>query len=575
MRALIAPVRHRIRAVVALTVASCCLVVAGLASVGIVATRMLETGSGPVVAELATTAALLLAGFVMRLGADVEAHRADADLAYAIRQRLADALDRAPFPWFARHPPGELRRVLVDEVATMHHIVAHSYADLTAAIATPVLSAVAIAAIDPRLLLVLAAPVALAVLIARWMGRFNAQKMPEYGAVAAGMSAEITEFLSGMPVMKAFGHEGSATARLRSADAAFVTFFLSWARPLIRPETLAAQLVAPATLLALAMLGGIASASAGWTEASALVPVLLLGLGVSTPLSAIGDNTRALGMARRAARQILELLDAPAEDHRGAAPFPARAGVELRRVGYATGGVTVLDDVSLVLPEGALVAVVGPSGAGKSTLARLITGLLEPTTGEILVGGEPLPTIDLGARRRAIGYVGQSTHLLRATVTTNVALTEGPADPARVTAATGTAAAHGFISALPRGLATVIGEDTVLSGGQQQRLALARVAYTDRRLLVLDEPMSGVDLETEAAVQAGISSLLRAQRERGVAPTVLVIAHRLETIVAADMVVVLEGGRVAQQGTHAELLAREGTYRRLWRAQRLDFASAP
>lgn len=558
---LIRPVRSRVRAAIALTVLSCAATATGLLAVAGLAEALLSTPSTSW-RWLVGVALGLAGGVALRILADVLAHQADADLAHGIRHRLADALERAPFSWFQEYPAGGIRTVIADDVTKMHHLVAHSYTDLTAAIAAPVLATAAIAVVDVRFLLVLAVPVAAAMFIGRRMSAVNAQKMPGYGAAAGALSVEITEFLGTAPLLRSFGRAGTLTSRLRAADRRFVGYFLSWARPLIRPETLQAQLVSPVTLLAVVIASGAAFVAAGWTSPVALIAVVLLGLSISQPLTAIADNSRSLQMARGAATAIQDLLDTPGETKTGTEPFPERTDISLDDVRYGRDGAPILERITLRIEQGTRVAIVGPSGAGKTTLARIIVGLIDPTAGHVHVGGVPLETIDRDARRSAIGYLGQNSHLLRASIADNIALTP-EADPGLLSAALLTASAEQFVRTLPRGVDTVIGEDHTFSGGQQQRLAIARVAYVPPRILVLDEPTARVDIETEHDVQRGLASLLSAAPET----TTVIVSHRLETIADADSIVVLDSGRIVQRGTHQELLAETGLYRRLWEAQ--------
>ena len=246
----------------------------------------------------------------------------------------------------------------------------------------------------------------------------------------------------------------------------------------------------------------------------------------------------------------------------------ARGAIELRHVTlrYADDQAPALHDVSLQLPVGESVALVGPSGAGKSTLVNLLPRFLEPTSGVVLLDGRPLTDWDMAALRRQFALVSQDVVLFNDTVAANVAL-GGVPDRARVEDALRAANLLDFVRALPQGIDALIGHNgNQLSGGQRQRLAIARAVYKDAPVLILDEATSALDSESERLVQQALEALMRGR-------TSLVIAHRLSTIERADRIVVLEAGRIAQQGTHAELLGGGGLYAKLHALQFSEMAA--
>jgi subfamily B ATP-binding cassette protein MsbA len=269
-----------------------------------------------------------------------------------------------------------------------------------------------------------------------------------------------------------------------------------------------------------------------------------------------------------AGERAFELLDAPIEvvDRRDAAPFPGfRDAIRFERVGFAYGGGTpVLEEVELSIRPGEVVALVGPSGAGKSTLADLVPRFHDPTAGRITLDGVDLRVLRLAELRGMLGIVTQETILFHDTVRHNIAYGIADAPHEEVEAAARAANAHEFIAALPEGYDTVLGEKgTRLSGGQRQRIAIARALLRNPPLLILDEATSALDTESERLVQQAIDEVMEHR-------AVLVIAHRLSTVRRADQIVVLEGGRIVQRGTHDELVRSEGLYRRLHELQFAD-----
>jgi ABC-type multidrug transport system fused ATPase/permease subunit len=245
---------------------------------------------------------------------------------------------------------------------------------------------------------------------------------------------------------------------------------------------------------------------------------------------------------------------------------PIRKGVALDKVEFTYEGAErrTISAMSMTIERGRMVAIVGPSGAGKTTLVGLIARLYDPQAGRILVDGEDVRSFDIRSWRRRIAVVAQDTFIFNASVVVNIAFGHEDATIEQVRTAARLAAADTFIEALPRGYDTILGDRGVrLSGGQQQRIAIARAILADPDLLILDEATSNLDTINERAIQNAMSQL---SKDR----TLLVIAHRLSTIQKADNVVVMDAGRIVEQGRHQELLARRGAYWEMVEQQRLD-----
>jgi ATP-binding cassette subfamily B protein len=279
----------------------------------------------------------------------------------------------------------------------------------------------------------------------------------------------------------------------------------------------------------------------------------------------LGETLDQYQRAMASTTRVMNLLDTPIEMHSGDIPLP----VEQVRGELVLNNVTftyrerqpVIQNLSLQIPAGKTIAIVGSTGSGKSTLVKLLLRLYEVQSGTITLDGIELQKLQLRDLRRAIGLVSQDVFLFHGTVRENIAYGTFDATPAEVIAAAEIAEAHDFISKLPQGYDTLVGErGQKLSGGQQQRIAIARAILKNPPVLILDEATSAVDNETEAAIQRSLEKIT-ANR------TTIAIAHRLSTVRNADCIYVMEYGKLIEQGRHEELLEHQGIYSSLWRVQ--------
>ncbi|MEV0112715.1 ABC transporter ATP-binding protein [Streptomyces sp. NPDC050844] len=490
-------------------------------------------------------------------------HVVDGQVQLTFRRQLAARLGRVPIGWFSRRRTGELAKVVGEDVSAVHPFIAHTPGELVSAFVVPLVSLIYLFTVDWRLTLITLIPVVVAVaLVPLMMTPTRLREQEEFDAAMGRISSSVVEFVRGISVVKAFGGSGRAHRTFRTATDDFVGTFNRWVHGISRIAAGMQLVLSPPFVLLVVLIGGAALITGGDLAPADLLPFLLLGLGLTAPVAALGHGFDEIQAARRAVGRIRDVLAVPSlpEPARPVAPQGHR--VELRdvRFGYEPDR-EVLRGIDLVLEPGTVTAIVGPSGGGKSTLVQLLPRFFDPTHGAVVIGGADLR--ELGSRElyRTVSFVFQDVRLLRASVADNIALAVPHADRDDVVRAARLANIHDRILELPRGYESVIGEDAGLSGGEAQRISLARALLADTPVLVLDEATAFADPQTERAVRQALAAL---EGER----TILVIAHRLETIRDADTVVMLADGQIVERGRPAELLARGGQFADFWQTHR-------
>ena len=388
----------------------------------------------------------------------------------------------------------------------------------------------------------------------------------------SNVSAMAQENISGIRVVKGFGIEGREVDAFGRLNDEFIRRNLALTR-IDGPLFPAMELFFGLTISALLFLGGrqVLGAGGGLSIGDFSAFVFLF-MGVQWPLIALGWIANIVQRGTTSWQRLKEILDAEPsihdDDRTDVTVDRIRGEIEFRNVTVAFGDLKVLDDVSFHVPAGATVGITGRTGSGKTVIAQLIGRLLDPSSGTVLVDGRPLHEIPVAVLRRWIGMVPQEPFLFSDTIAENVAYglpeTDVEVLMPRIREAARLAQVDDDVTSFPEGYDTTLGERGVtLSGGQRQRTALARAFIREPSILILDDALSAVDTETEAKILDGLDAIQRGR-------TTLVIAHRLSAFASADTVLVLDGGKVVEQGTHDELVAADGWYADMARRQRLE-----
>jgi ATP-binding cassette, subfamily B, bacterial len=485
------------------------------------------------------------------------------DLQHALRLDAYAHVQKLDLAYFEDRSTGNLVTILNDDVNQLERFLDGGANNLIQVATTLIAVGAVFFYVSPLIALLAFTPIPIIVIGAFY---FQRRAQPLYADVrrrVGALGARLAANIAGITTIKSFATEDFEASRVREDSAAYVVAN----RRAIAVSSAFIPIIRMAILLgfmATFMLGGWMTLT-GALNVGAYGVLVFLTQRLLWPLTELAQTVDLYERAMASSRRILDLIATPVEirNQANARIFDTSKGaIEFRDLsfGYARGD-AVLRHVNIKIDAGETVAFVGQTGSGKSTLMKLLLRFYTPDSGTILLDGEPIETLSLDSLRRQIGFVSQDVFLFQGTIRDNIAYGSAGATLDQVKAAADAAEATEFIARMPDGFDTVVGErGQKLSGGQRQRLSIARALLKDPPILILDEATSAVDNETEAAIQRSLQHIAHSK-------TTLVIAHRLSTIVHATRIYVLDDGRVVEQGTHDELLKRDGIYAALWAVQ--------
>lgn len=558
-----APVRGSLAAIIGLSVLSAVSSVVPFVAMVELARTLLPSSAGGAVdaGRVWAIAAVAAVGLMVYAGAGfaaaVVSHVADADLQVSLRRRIVRHLRRLPLGWFDARTSGTVRKLVENDVSALHQLVGHTIQDVVTAVAAPLVSIVYLFVVQWQMALAALVPLILTAVLYVVMMRGGDEKYLLYDQAVARLSGATVEFVHGIAVVKRFGQVGRSHRRYRDETTGYVRFVDQWTRETAVMFTIIEIVTSPVVVLVYLLSVGSWLVGTGAAPID-ILPAILLGLGLTAPLMKLGASANLLRTATKAQQSLAEFFRLPPIPESDSPQRPAGHDVAVENVGFSYDGERrVLHEITASCAPGTVTALVGASGSGKSTLAKLVPRFYDVTAGRVAIGAADVRDIASEQLYREVSFVFQDVHLLRTSLRDNIRLARADASEAEVEDAARAAQIHERILRFERGYDAVVGEHANLSGGEAQRVTIARALLADAPILVLDEATAFADPDSEAAIQEALSVLTTDR-------AVLVIAHRLHTIVGVNQILVLDGGRIVERGTHAELVANGGTFARMW-----------
>ena len=473
-----------------------------------------------------------------------------------LRVSLQQRLEKLPLGVIQDIGNGRIRKLFTDDIDSIELLLAHQIPEGISNLIAALVMLAAIAVADWRLFLLYMAAFALACVVMSITGKIGYSRMNAYYEAGAKMNNTIIEYINGMEVVKVFNRDGDSYKRFKEDVMNYRDFTLAWYKACW--PWMAVYFGILPCLCAFALPGGIAFFLDGKLELTRLALVLCLGLGLTAPLMKVSTQFSSIPQVGYKLDELEKVLDAEPLKSGGGVFQGDNRDIVYDHVSFAYRDAEVIHDISLEVRDGCTTAFVGASGSGKSTLAKLLVHFYDATGGRILIGGQDITGLSIDSLNDQISYVSQEQYLFNTSVYENIRIGKSDATEAEILAAAEKAQCMDFISRLPKGIHSGVGDSgKALSGGERQRVALARAILKDAPVVILDEATAFMDPENEEKMDQAIAEVIKSK-------TLIVIAHRLQSVMNADRIFVLKDGALEADGTHEELMASCGEYRRLW-----------
>ena len=520
------------------------------------------TSSGNVVTYAWWAAGMAVASIVLYFAALMSSHLAAFRVESNLRKEAMRQIVRMPLGFFDINTSGRIRKIIDDNAGVTHSFLAHQLPDLAATFLVPLVAAILIFVFDWILGLACIVPVIIAMLVMGFMMNAEGRQfMKSYMTSLEEMNTEAVEYVRGIPVVKVFQQTIYSFKNFHRCIMNYNKMVFGYTRMWEKPMSLYTVIIngfvfflAPLAILLIGYSGNYASVLLNFFLFVLITPVFSQSIMKSMYLN------QALGQASEAIGRLENLV---AYEHLTVVEHPQPVkefSIQFEKVSFSYPGANqkAVDDVSFTIPQGNTVALVGASGGGKTTIARLVPRFWEATEGKVLIGGINVREIAPEELMKYISFVFQNTKLFKTSLLENIKYGNPDATMEEVERAVDMAQCREIINKLPLGLNTKIGtEGTYLSGGEQQRIVLARAILKNAPIIVLDEATAFADPENEHLIQQALKELTKGK-------PVLMIAHRLSSITDADNILVIDKGKIAEQGTHANLLGKQGIYYHMW-----------
>lgn len=473
-----------------------------------------------------------------------------------IREALAEKWLRLPMGYFEENGSGRLKTLLVDHVEGMEKTLAHMLPELTANLLAPLCCIIWMFFIDWRLALLGLIWILLGFSVTGGMMKSYAEKYAGQIKALKGMNQAVVEYVNGIEVIKNFGQADKCDQKYQDAVYGHAAYNVNWQKETQKYSSLG-MAIAPFSIFPI-LIGGLFFYARGNLEPGTIFLMIILSFGIFGPLMNAMNYFDQLAAMGTNAAEIRAVLDYP-ELKRGEGAAAEHTDIRYDHVSFSyQDGKQVLKDISFQIPEGSMLALVGPSGSGKSTIAKLLAGFWDAAQGSIQIGGIPIGDFTQEQLNQLIAYVDQETFLFDASIQENICIGCPEATFEDVEKAARKAGCHDFIQALPQGYATRTGEaGGRLSGGERQRIAIVRAMMKNAPILILDEATASTDPENEALIQKALNAATQGK-------TLMVVAHRLSTIVHAQQIALIKDGQIEAIGTHQKLLESCPEYRTMW-----------